>query len=545
MERQEDFPGIIAEVQALRQYPDPDGASAAQVVGYLQPITQAELDRNKGIKVTGFSGDDLVGRDGLEQEYDAALRGTPGAQVLNVDSKGNVTGTASEKASVPGDDLVTSIDARVQATLEKSIDGQIAVAHQAGQAANQAAGVVMDVHTGRVVAMASYPSYDPDVWAGGISHKDYDALLGTRSGQPLINRAVNGAFPPGSTFKISSLSAAVGDGYPLNGTYNCPSSVDIGNRSFHNSEGEGFGSMSLEKAIAVSCDTVFYQLGYQMWQAAGGIKAPTNAKDPMAAMAKAFGFGHRTGIDLPSEAAGRVPDRSWKLDYWNATKASDCKHAKTGYPGVSGSTNAYLTEIAKENCVDGYQYRAGDAANFAVGQGDVLVTPLQLARAYAAVANGGTLVTPRIGAALVKPNGQLDRTIPQGPAAGKVPVSQTTLRYLRTALSEVPTEGTAKGAFKGFDMKKVPVAGKTGTAEVYGQSDTAWFASYAPANDPQLVTVVVIGQSGFGATYAAPAVASVWNTVFGLAGQQAALPGGRLPASLPKFRPDGTVVAAS
>jgi penicillin-binding protein 2 len=541
MERQEDFPGISAQVQAVREYPRPDGASAVQTLGYLSPITQEELDKRKGLKVTGFSGVDLIGRDGLEAEYDSDLRGTPGIRRLNVDSKGQVTGVAGEQPAVSGGNLVTSLDAKVQGSLESAIQREVDKAHKKGLKAPQAAGVVMDVHTGRVVALASYPSYDPSVWIGGISQSDYDALLGRSGGQPLISRAVQGEFPPGSTFKISSLAAAVSDGYSLHGSYDCPSSLDVGNRAFHNSEGQGHGVLSLKQAITVSCDTIFYRFGYEEWQRDGSTHPVKNPKDPMVRMARAFGFGTRTGIDLPNESSGRIPDRQWKLDYWKATKTSDCKHAKTGYPDESSSKNAYLTAIARENCVDGYLYRAGDAANFAVGQGDVLVTPLQLARAYAAVANGGTLVTPRIGKAIVRSDGTVIKQIPPAKPAGKLPVPQSVLKYLRSALATVPATGTAAVAFKDYDMSKAPVAGKTGTSQVYGQSDTALFASYAPVSNPQLVTVVVISQSGFGATYAAPAVRATWETVFGLAGQPAALPGGKPPVALPRFRSDGSV----
>jgi penicillin-binding protein 2 len=536
MERQEDFPGVSAQVQAVRDYPKPDGATAVQLLGYLSPITQDELDKRKGLKVTGFSGVDLIGRDGLEAEYDTDLRGTPGIRRLNVDSKGQVTGVASEQPAVSGGNLVTSIDAQVQGSLEAAIQREIDKAHKQHKKADQAAGVVMDVNTGRIVALASYPSYDPTVWIGGISQGDYDSLLGKSGGQPLISRATQGQFPPGSTFKISSLSAAVSDGYSLSGSYSCPSAFDVGNRAFHNSEGKGHGVLTLKQAITVSCDTIFYRFGYEEWQRDGGTHPVRDPKDPMVKMAKAFGFGTKTGIDLPSESSGRIPDRQWKLDYWNATKASDCKHAKTGYPDESPSRNSYLTAIAAENCVDGYVFRAGDAANFAVGQGDVLVTPLQLARAYAAVANGGTLVTPRVGKAIVRADGTVIRQVPAAKPAGKLPVSQKVLKYLRGALATVPTgSGTAAVAFKNYDMSKAPLAGKTGTAQVYGQADTAWFASYAPVDDPKLVTVVVLSQSGFGATFAAPAVRDTWETVFGLGGQKAALPGGNLPAALPKL----------
>jgi penicillin-binding protein 2 len=542
VERQEDFPGVTASVQAVRDYPRPDGAGAVQALGYLQPITQEELDKRKGLKVTGFSGVDLIGRDGLEARYDADLRGGPGIRKVNVDSKGRVTGIASELPAQPGGNLVTNLDSKVQGAVENAVQEAVKNVRHDGGKADSAAGVVMDVRTGRVVALASYPSYDLNIWTGGISQNEYDGLLGKGKGEPLISRATQGQFAPGSTFKISSLAAAVGDGYSLRGTYDCPGSYDVGSRAFHNFEGQGHGSMNLHTAIVVSCDTIFYRFAYEEWQRDGAVHPVKNPKDPMVKMARAYGFGARTGIDLPSESPGRIPDRGWKQSYWNATKKSDCKHAKTGYPGEPPDREGYLKAIAKENCAEGYMWRAGDAANFSVGQGDVLVTPLQLARAYAAVANGGTLVTPRLARAVVRPDGTVVRRI-DPPAGPKLPVSREVLTYLRDALGKVPSEGTARGAFAGFDFKKVAIAGKTGTAEVYGKKDTAWFASYAPADSPRLVTVVMVSQAGTGGQYSAPAVRQIWEAIFGLKGKPAALPYGKLPDELPKFRSDGTVVA--
>jgi penicillin-binding protein 2 len=542
VERQEDFTGVTAQVQAVRDYPRPNGASASQVLGYLQPITQEELDQRKGLKVTGFSGVDLIGRDGLEARYDSDLRGGPGIRKVNVDSKGRVTGIASEQIAQPGGNLVTSIDAKVQGAVESAVWKAVQNVRRDGGKADSAAGVVMDVRTGRVVALASFPTYDLNIWTGGIAQNEYDRLLGKGQGEPLISRATQGQFAPGSTFKISSLPAAVGDGYNLNGIYDCPGSYDVGSRAFTNFEGQGHGPMNLHTAIVVSCDTIFYRFAYEEWLRDGAVHPVSNPKDPMVKMARAYGFGTRTGIDLPSESSGRIPDRSWKQSYWDATKKSDCRHAKTGYPAEPPGRADYLKAMARENCLEGYMWRAGDAANFSVGQGDVLVTPLQLARAYAAVANGGTLVTPRLARAVVRPNGTVVRTI-DPPAGRRLPISDQVLSYLRSALAEVPTAGTAAGAFAGFDFKKVSIAGKTGTAEVYGKKDTSWFASYAPANSPRLVTVVMVSQAGTGATYAAPAVREIWEAIFGLNHHPAALPDGRLPATLPRFRPDGTVAA--
>ncbi|HEY7486436.1 MAG TPA: penicillin-binding protein 2 [Streptosporangiaceae bacterium] len=542
MERHEDFPGVTAQVQAVRQFPRPDGAGAAQTLGYLQPITQEELDKRKGLKVTGFSGVDLIGRDGLEGEYDTDLRGTPGVRTVMVDSQGRVTGTAHEQPAAAGDNLVTSIDAGVQATVEKALDNAVKRAHQLGNKGDSAAGVVMDVRTGRVVALASYPTYNPSIWAGGVTQKQYDELLGTSQGQPLISRAVQGQFAPGSTFKISSVAAAVEAGNSLAGTYDCPGSYEVGNRSFRNFEGEARGPMNLHEGLVVSCDTIFYRFAYDEWLHDGGVHPVKKPKDPMVKMARSYGFGKPTGIDLPNESAGRIPDRGWKKDYWEATRKSDCKHAKTGYPGMDPARAAYLKAIAAENCTDGYVWRAGDAANFAVGQGDVLVTPLQLTRAYAALANGGTLWQPRLARAVVSPDGRVIRSI-NPVKAGKLPVSKRILSYVRNSLADVPKSGTAAGAFSGWDFDKLAVAGKTGTAEVYGKKDTSWFASFAPAKNPRYAVVVMVSQAGQGAQVAAPAVREIYEGIYGLGkdNKPPLLPDGTPPGKLPKIAPDGSV----
>jgi penicillin-binding protein 2 len=542
MERQEDFPGVTAQLQAIRTFPRPEDAGAAQALGYLQPITQEELDKRKGLKVTGFSGVDLVGRDGLEGQYDSELRGEPGVRTVNVDSKGRITGTAHELPAQPGGHLVTSLDAGVQSVVEKAVQGAIKKARKARSKADTAAGVVLDVRTGRVVALASYPTYDPSIWAGGVTQKQYDDLLGKAKGQPLISRAVQGQFAPGSTFKVSSIAAAVKDGNSLTGTYSCPGSFNVGNRAFRNFEGVAHGSMNLHRGLVVSCDTIFYKFAYDEWLRDGGVHPGKKPKDPMVKMAKSYGFGSPTGIDLPNESSGRIPDRAWKKEFWKATKESNCKHAKSGYSGMNPSRAAYLKAIAAESCAEGYVWRAGDAANFAVGQGDVLVTPLQLARAYAAVANGGTLWSPRLGRAVMAPDGRVIREI--DPAkAGKLPVSGRILSYVRKALADVPKSGTAAGAFNGFDFGKVAVAGKTGTAEVFGKKDTSWFASFAPAKKPQYAVVVMVSEAGTGGTYAAPAVREIYEGMYGLAGRPAALPGGAPPGKLPKVNPDGSVAA--
>ncbi|MEV7010446.1 penicillin-binding protein 2 [Streptosporangium sp. NPDC051022] len=542
LERQEEFPGVTAEVQSVREYPS--STAGAQALGYLQPITQEELEKRDGFKAI-FSGVDLVGRDGLESVYDKELRGVPGLRRVQVDRLGKVIGVERQVQPTPGDTLITSIDAKVQAVTEKAL----AEAMKSAPKADGAAGVVLDVRTGRVVALASAPTYDPAVWTGGISEPEYQRLLSGKAGMPLVSRAIKGEFAPGSTFKVSSISAMLRDGYPLHGHYDCPGSYMVGSRPFNNFHGIGMGTLSLHTALVKSCDTIFYRAAYEQWLRDGGLRPRGKTKEPMATMARAFGFGRPTGIDLPGESAGRIPDREWKKQLWNTTKTENCKRAKSGYPEVAKSDTgraAFLKRLAYENCLEGYQWRPGDAANFSIGQGDVLVTPLQLAAAYAALVGDGKLRSPRLGWALVRPDGTMVKEI-KVPVVGRLPISATERAYIRAALSEVPSDGTAAGAFAGFPMDKLKIGGKTGTAEVYGKEDTSWFASFAPAQKPRFVIVVMVSQGGMGGQTAAPAARKIYEGIYGLGSQpqgktiRAALPAHRPASDLPMIKRDGTV----
>jgi len=566
MERREDFPGVTAELTAVREYPQPLGANAAHELGYLGPVTDDELAARAAENAkrgehneTVLQRTDLIGRTGLEAEYDDDLRGTPGVKTLAVDHQGGVSGVLSETAPKPGNYLVTTIDADVQAEAEKQLKAAIMRARHTGDInkgyaklkADSGAVVVMDVRTGGIVAMASYPSYDPNIWVGGISSKDYKSITSKKNNYPNQSRAFQGEFAPASTFKAVSLPAAVKAGYSVHASYDCPSVYSIGGAPKRNYESQGYGLISMHRAIQVSCDTVFYKFAYETWLKMGGLKAKKNAKDPFTEMAKAYGLGQRTGLDLPGESDGRIADRAWKRAYWKATKDFYCAKAKTGYPEVAKTDPqraAYLLQLSEENCVDGYAYRGGDAANFAIGQGDTTTTPLQMARVYAAVANGGTLVTPHIGRAVVTPEGELVRTIDPAPA-GKIPVSQATLAWLRHALRGVTEGGTGYGPFfrAGFPIDKVPVASKTGTGEVYGKQTTSWFATFAPVNNPQYAVVMMVSQGGTGSGISGPSVAELYKTLFGVKGQKVDLaaaspPGGHPTTALPVVRPDGNVV---
>jgi penicillin-binding protein 2 len=531
MEEQQQFSGISAQVQPVVQYPQPDGANAAQVLGYLGPITQQELAQRK-LQVTGFSGVDLVGRAGVEEQYDSRLRGTTGTRVVSVDAGGNVTGTVGEQPSQAGDNLVTSVNATIQADAEKALANAVNKAQGEGNhSAGSGAAVVLNAKNGQVVALASYPNYDPNVWANGISQHEFNQLFGTSDGEPILDRATQGQWSPGSTWKVTSTAAAMGDGWGPDSITSCPGSVSVSGRTFNNWTSSSMGDMTLHQALVMSCDTVFYQIANDMWQADDPNGQPVaHPRDPMQNMELAWGFGHNTGIDLPEENPGLIPNRQWKLDYWKSTRAYDCK-----YGNPNGS---YVQQIESQDCQSGYVWLPGDAVNASIGQGDVLVTPLQLARGYAALANGGTLFSPRVGEALIAPDGKVVQKI-TAPVTGHLPVPASTLSYIRNALSGVTTQGTAAGAFAGFPLNQLPVAGKTGTAEVAGGQATSVYASFAPANNPQYVVVVMVPNSGEGADVSAPAARQIWDGIYGLEGHKAAFPRGKPPSSVPSVQPDG------
>src|SRR3984885_12315014 len=514
MEEPKDYPGITAQVQPVTEYPEPDGANPAQVLGYLQPITQAEMKAEHLNSVTGFSGVDLVGQAGLEDQYNTALTGKAGTQHVTVNAAGDVTGTNGTTPAQSGDDLVTSINAQIQADTQNALNAAVNRSRAEGNATNQGAAIVMTT-TGRIVAMASYPDYDPSVWTGGISQKEYDYLSSPKHGEPMNDWATQGVYAPGSTFKVTSTAAAVADGYSINGLYNCPATVNIDGQTFANDGEPNLGDMSFSEALIQSCDTVYYDLAYDMYQTDDpGANTVTSADAPIQKMQKMeldWGFGKNTGIDLPAESVGNIPTRQWL--YWfyqdNAHKGQDwCKYGK--------ENGSYVQRIEYQDCQDGNVWEPGQAAIAASGQGYVAVTPIQLADAYAALANGGTLYSPRIGEALVSPaTGKVVQMI-NPPVIRHLPVSSNTLAYIRNALQGVITQGTAAGAFSGFPLKKVLEAGKTGAPQLFGKNATSVFASFAPCDHPKYVVVVMVPDSGYGADVAAPAVRQIWDDIYGL-----------------------------
>ncbi len=545
-EQPEDFPGVVVEQQSVRAYPQPFGINAAHLLGYLSPVTEDELELSKAAGDRSINGSSTVGRAGVEQQYDAWLRGMPGYRNVAVDSMGRVLGDDSEILSQPGDTLVTSIDAKVQSVVERQLADAIAVARAkvdpvTGRpyAADSGAAIVLEADTGRVVAMASQPTYDPGLWVGGITKKQLSGLYSERAGTPLLGRATQGQFAPGSTWKPFMTAGALTNGYSTDTELNCSSSLHVGNRDFKNYESNAEGYITFARALEVSCNTFFYRIGYDFWERFGSDVADVDAKDPLVAEAKQFGFGRETGIDLPGEAPGRIADRSWKLAYFNSQKDYYCELA--GKP-QDAKTSDFVYLFAREFCAEGYAYRAGDAVNFAIGQGDTIVTPLQLARGYAAIANGGTLYAPRIGKAVVAPDGTVIRNIPPK-KVGEVDVPDRVIGYIDEALKGVTRQGTMAWKMGGFPLDEVEIRSKTGSAEVYGKQSTSWVASYSD----DYVVVMMVSQGGTGSGTTGDGIRAIWESLYGITGERvvpgrAAIPGVTPPDELPNFRNDGSIL---
>ncbi|MCW2795743.1 penicillin-binding protein 2 [Nocardioides sp.] len=544
LEQPEDFPAVVAEQQSVRAYPRPYGVNLAHVLGYLSPITEKELDQAGKDGDQSVNGASSVGRAGVEKEYDRWLRGMPGYKSVTVDSMGRVLGDDSEVVGQPGDTLVTSIDAKVQGVVERQLAQTIKTARHTYDAvthrnyrADSGAVVVMEAKTGRLVAMASQPTYDPSVWVGGISKKQLARLYSEKAGTPLLGRATQGQFAPGSTWKPIMAVGALNNGMTPQTRLDCSSGFQVGNRWFKNYESASYGYIGFDRALQLSCDTFFYRVGYHFWQKFGTDPTDVNAKDPLVQQAKSFGFGRETGLDLPGEASGRIADRKWKLAYWKAMRGYYCK-----IDSRRNGQNDFLHVFAHEFCLEGNYYRAGDAVNYAIGQGDTIVTPLQLARAYAALSNGGTLWKPRVAKAIVGPDGTvLQRFAPE--AAGRVDASKASLRYVDQALLGTPKVGTLAWKFIDFPLDKVHIRGKTGSAEVYGKQSTSWVATY----DKNYVVVMMVSQAGTGSGTSGPAVRKIWESLYGIHGmdvrpKDSAIPGTTPPARLPTFMKDGSIL---
>jgi penicillin-binding protein 2 len=546
VERPDQYPGISATPVSIRNYPANAGANAAHLLGYIGPLTEKDLSGANG---RSYFRSESIGKAGLEIQYDEYLRGSPGIKTVIVDRKEAVTSTTQNSKPVGGNHLVTSIDVRVQAAAESALADAVRRARSLGYPSDGAAAVVMDVRNGQIIALASYPTYDPNSYERGLTVAEAKNLYSEKAGVPALSRALQGLFAPASTFKVVSAVAAANAGYDLDASYDCPSEVEVGTRAFQNFESKAQGRISMKKAMAVSCDTIWYRIAFDEWLRDGGLKPKSNANDYFFNAAKGFQIGVKTGIDLPSESSGRLADREWRKSWYEQNKDFYCNYKERA---SKSQQTAFLVQLAYENCLDGDKIRAGDAVNFSIGQGDTVISPLKLAQMYAAIANGGTILKPTIAKAIVKTDGTIIKEF-KPEKLGVLPADKETIKFLNASLREVVVSGTGAGAFNSFP---IPISGKTGTAQVFGRNpngsakaDTSWFASYGPTNKPRFAVVMMVSQGGFGASVSGVGTRKIYETLFGVEGSKVSsakilFPSGIPPVGLPKISPATKVKGA-
>jgi penicillin-binding protein 2 len=458
LENQDKFPGVAVERVFLRSYPQHEiGAHLFGTVGEIN-AEQIKDERYRGVDLG-----DRVGQSGIEYQYDRFLRGRNGASRVQVDALGTLRNELAVKQPVQGRQLRLSVDLDVQKAGTEALGGA------------KGAFVVMDVKTGEVHALGSSPAFDPNIFAKEIKASDYKRLSSKSNGEPLANRAIQSVYPTGSTFKLVTATAALEGGLITPDTVLFDGgSITVGGITFKNAGDAVNGSLALRQALTVSSDVFFYRLGLQA----------DSAKDRLLIQkwAHRLGFGGYTGIDLPGEAKGLIPSPAWRNDLF--------RRKETDRP-----------------------WSVGDNINLAVGQGDLQANPLQLAVAYAAIANGGKVVRPRIGRRIEDSAGRVVQELESPtPRQLKIPAAyrQAILEGLRGAASE--SGGTSTDVFAGFP---IPVAGKTGTAEKgAGRADQSWYAGLAPFPNPRYVVVATDEAGGFGAETAAPMVRQIMAALF-------------------------------
>ncbi len=466
-ERAERLPGVEVISESVRRYPH--GVLAAHLLGHLGEISEEELDRREAL---GYHLGDLVGRFGLERQYEDALHGQNGAEYVEVDAHGRRTHIFPElpmRSAVPGKDLVTTLDAELQRVAERALDGLPAhgrpfprILPPPGERPDSlgppyaGAIVALDPRTGEVLAMASRPAFDPNLFIRGFSREEWRALNAPT--HPLLNRAVASAYPPGSVFKIFTSLAGLDAGVitPTRTFSGCGGGYWYGNRTFRCWRPQGHGALTLSDALARSCDVYYYQVGIAL-----GVERIGQYGERMR-------VAEKTGIDLPEERAGLVPTIEWYT----------ARYGKGGY----GS---------------------GAALNLSIGQGEVLMTPLQIARFVAATVNGGTILRPHFVRRIESVDGEVLRdATTENWVEGQLPVSSEHLRTVTAAMEKVVME--AGGTGSRARVGKFRIGGKTGTAQNPHGDDHALFACFATVDDPRIVVSVVCEEAGHGGSVAGP-----------------------------------------
>ncbi len=480
-ENQDQYPGVTVQRVYVRNYPA--GTLAAHIYGYVREVTEDQL---KEARYQDLQPGDQVGQSGVENTYDSVLRGTNGLTKVQVDAAGNPTGrTISQTPPKPGDNLVLSIDRKVQEAGEAAL----------GSFPHPGAFVAMNVHNGQILGMGSSPTFDPSVFAKPvISPSTYKALTSASTGSPLSNRAIQGLYPTGSTFKpITSIAALESGVLTPTTTIVDGGTFSLGDgTTLQNAGGASYGALQLARALQVSSDVFFYNVGAMLYKA-----GDTDQQDRWASE---LGIGHPTGIDLPGEVAGLLPTPAWRDKLF--------KEGQTERP-----------------------WTIGDNVNLAVGQGDLQTNPLQMAVAYAAIANGGYIVRPHVGMQVQAPNGSVVQEIDPAPQR-KLDINPDYSRVILEGLHMAAQEpsGTSYDVFGNFP---VPMAGKTGTAQRPPYQDQSWYVCLAPYPNPKIVVAATIEEGGFGVQAAAPVARQILDAYYNEYPDQARAAGGKPPKVTP------------
>ncbi len=485
------LPGFSVAPVPIRTYPF--GVSAAHLLGYVGTVVDEveATSLNRAAPGDRYRAGTEVGRAGLERIFERQLRGTPEVRRVEVDSRNRVVRTVEiTQAAQPGQDLHLTLDIDLQLAAEQALADQLALVSQ-DQTTPAPAGsfVVLNPNDGAVLAMASLPGFDPSSFVLGLGGAEADRLF-TDQTRPFLNRAINGLYPAGSTFKPIPAYAAMTSGarsqnevWNDQGTYRlsgCRGSAGTKGCVFRNAKGLVMGPVDLREALTRSSDTYFYSLGEKFW-----VERERYGDEIIQDVAARFGLGQPSGVELPSEAAGRVPSP--------ATRQADHDRYPQAYPDP--------------------RWYTGDNVNLAIGQGDLLVTPLQLANMYSTLAAGGVLHQPRLVERLAAAN--TGRTLLQFEPriVATDPLETEATNAIIEGLLAVPTTGTAAQAFAGFDHTRFPLAAKTGTAEVNDKADNALFAGFGPWPSPEYAFAIIIEEGGFGGVAAAPVARAFFDAI--------------------------------
>ncbi|MFN2612116.1 MAG: penicillin-binding protein 2 [Solirubrobacterales bacterium] len=454
-EHQIDYPGIAVQRVFTRTYKD--GALAAHLFGSTGEVSKEQLAEPR---YSGLQQGDVVGQSGIEYEYDRFLRGRAGTSRIPVDALGRPTGAPDLHPATPGDNVRLTIDPSLQATGEAAL----------GSIGLPGAFVAMDVHTGEVLGMASRPAFDPAIFTKPITPAQYKALTSEQQGAPLVNRAIEGAYPTGSVFKPITAIASLQGGLltPQTTVFDGGTLKIDNNQTLHNARDAVYGTLDMANALRVSSDIFFFKLG---------LRAPAEGNGGLIQdWAHNLGLGEKTGIDLPNEARGLIPTPAWRNDLY--------KKGETDRP-----------------------WSAGDNVNLSVGQGDLQADPLQMAVVYSTIANGGDVVRPHLVERVEDVSGRVLQEV-RPEVSRHVDIKEanriTVIKGLTAAA--MSQGGTSYPIFGNFP---VPIAGKTGTAERAPHADQAWYVALAPADDPRIVVAVTLEEGGFGADTAAPVAAQI------------------------------------